>query len=191
MMTGVTAEILIHACCGPCTLSSLKTIDPKNVVYYFFNPNIFPFEEYCKRLETFEKACKIFNLNYITEIYSQQEYEKAHRDWLMEISNVDNYYALKENSKRCEKCIQYRLKKIASICKKNNIPKFSTTLTASPQKDINLIKSVALVVSSTEKIDYLDYIFRKNNSFQFSLESCKKYNLYRQNYCGCEFSKSP
>lgn len=176
--------LLLHSCCGPCSVAAIHNLKnlKLDVVGYFYNPNIYPYEEYLKRLENYEKVMNFFQINYIAEKYSKEEYEKEHKRWLEFVSKAKETF--RENGKHCELCIRYRLTKTYLVAKEMKIDKIATTLTSSSRKDIDLILEIG------KEFNLEPFVFRKNNGYNFSLKFCKENNIYRQNYCGCEFSKS-
>ncbi|MEM1988881.1 MAG: epoxyqueuosine reductase QueH [Candidatus Woesearchaeota archaeon] len=176
--------LLLHSCCGPCSAAAIHNLKEMNieVIGYFYNPNIYPYEEYIKRLDNYEKVMNFFQIKYITFRYSKEEYLIEHKKWLEFVSKANERF--RENGKHCELCIKYRLMKASQFAKDNNIQKIATTLTSSSRKDINMILKIG------EEFNLEPFIFRKNNGYNFSIKFCKENNIYRQNYCGCEFSKS-
>lgn len=176
--------LLLHSCCGPCSIAAIHNLKNLNVEFisYFYNPNIYPYEEYLKRLENYEKVMNFFQIKYVVEKYSKKEYIFEHQKWLQFVAQAKEPF--KENGKHCELCIKYRLMKTFSIAKEMKIDKIATTLTSSSRKDIDLIFKIG------KEFNLEPFIFRKNNGYNFSLKFCKENNIYRQNYCGCEFSKS-
>lgn len=171
-------KILLHACCGICSgypISLLKEMG-YSVVVYFCNPNLDTKEEFQKRLEAQEEVCKHFGVELIIEEYNPQEY----LDYVLGLENEP------ERGLRCDKCIELRLKKTAKKAKELGINKFTTSLVISPHKNFEKISALGKNLS----LDYQSIPFRKKDGFLKTNMISKELGLYRQNYCGCKFSKN-
>lgn len=174
-------KLLLHACCAPCTTSCLpKLTDNFLVTIYFYNPNIDTLQEYLKREEEIKKLCKIFSLDYIVEPYSKEDF----------ISISKGLEKEPERGKRCDKCFRLRLEKTAKKGKQLGFDYFATTLTLSPLKSAKLINQIGQELEEETGLKYLCSDFKKRGGYLQSINLSKEYNLYRQNYCGCEFSKN-
>ena len=174
-------KLLLHACCGPCMVSCIsKLIDNFKITVYFYNPNIDTTEEYLKREQEIKKLCKIFNLDCLSESHRKNEF----------ISIASGLENEPERGKRCNKCFDLRLNKTAEKCKQLGFDYFATTLTLSPLKNASLINQIGKEIEEKTGIKYLVSDFKKRGGYLESINLSKKYNLYRQNYCGCEFSKN-
>ena len=174
-------KLLLHACCGVCSSSVLERFYPYFDIYIlYYNPNIYPKEEYIKRLNTLKQLLKETNTNIkLMEIgYDDQTFYN-------EIKGLENE---KEGGRRCSKCFYLRLKKTAEIAIKNNFDYFTTTLSVSPYKDSQKLNKIGKILEEKYNIKYLYSDFKKKEGYKRSNELAKNYNLYRQNYCGCEFS---
>ncbi len=145
---------------------------------FFYNPCIFPEQEYKKRLENAEIIAKEMNCKLIVPDYN-------HKEFLDFISGLEKE---PENSLRCLKCYEQRLQKTAEYASENGFDFFTTTLTISAHKNSKKIFETAQRIAEENKINFLEIDFKKKDGFKKSTELSKKYNLYRQNYCGCEFS---
>lgn len=174
-------KLLLHICCIGCGayVSRVLTEENFDVVLFFYNPNIFPESEYVRRLETTKKIADKFDLEVI-------EGEYNHKRWLEKIRGFEKE---KERGKRCRICYYDRLEKAAEYASKNNFDYFSSTLTISPHKDARLILAFGEELSGKLSIKFLARDFKKNDGFKKSVSLSKELNLYRQNYCGCEFSR--
>ncbi len=177
-------KVLLHICCAPCATTPIERLREQGneVIGYFYNPNIHPEQEYKKRLEQMEKLAKKIDL-----IYFEGNYEK--NEWLKQCSKFKDE---PEGGKRCELCYKMRLEKTASYAK-NNFDAFTTTLTISPHKNSELINRIGKEIGERYNIKFLEMDFKKTDSsgkdgFKRSIVLSKKYNLYRQNYCGCIYS---
>lgn len=181
---GKVPTILLHSCCAPCSshvITFLKEYFDITIIYY--NPNIYPYEEYKKRKE---EQIRLLNeiksknkLNIIDCDYDNNIYEKTIKGLEQE----------KEGGSRCYKCFWLRLDKTAQIAKENNYDYFSTTLTISPYKNSTVINEIGKELETIYNITWLYSDYKKKDGYKKSIQLSKKYNLYRQNYCGCIYSK--
>lgn len=174
-------KLLLHICCAGCGVFIGQEIKTKyDVTLFFYNPNIFPKEEWKKRLEEVKNICKTFKLKIITE----DKY--THKNWL---KKTEKLHKEPEGGSRCYVCYEDRLKKTAQKAKAKNFDLFTTTLSVSPHKDAAKILEIGEKLEKKYKIKFLAKDFKKNNGFLKSVTLSKALNLYRQNYCGCEFSR--
>ena len=179
---GNKKKLLLHTCCGPCSTATLEKLLPYfDITIYFSNSNIDTKEEFDKRLQTQRAYIKKKNLN-IDVICD----EYNHDEFLKEVKGLEDEI---EGGKRCKKCIEYRLKKAIIYAKNNHFEYVTTSLTISPHKNATLINELGEKLCKDKGIIFLYSDFKKDNGFLKSIELSKEYNLYRQNYCGCEFSK--
>lgn len=177
-------SLLLHSCCAPCSSSVLEFLIKHFDIYlFFYNPNIFPPEEYFlreKEQENFIKSCfPNKHIAFIRGEYIPQDFLKTVKGLEME----------PEGGIRCQKCFELRLRETAKLAKKLNIEYFTTTLSVSPQKNPGLLNELGEKIGLEEGVEYLISDFKKKNGYARSVELSKKYNLYRQDYCGCIFSQ--
>jgi len=174
-------KILLHICCAPCSTHSIEMLKQENdLVLFFYNPCIFPKEEFEKRLENAKIIAKEHNLKLIVPEYNHKKF----------LDYVKGYEKEPENGKRCLLCYEQRLRKTAEFAKKNNFNSFTTTLTISPHKNSETIFNIGKELEKKNNVKFIDINFKKKDGFKHSVELSKKYNLYRQDYCGCEFSRN-
>ena len=177
-------KILLHSCCAPCS-SWVITFLTKyfDITILYYNPNIAPIEEYNKRkkeqIKLINSINKIGKINIIDCDYDNDIYE----------NKIKGYEECPERGARCTICFNLRLEKTAKIAKDNKYDYFCTTLTVSPYKNANLINEIGKELENKYKIKWLYSDFKKNNGYKNSIELSKKYNLYRQDYCGCIYSQ--
>jgi predicted adenine nucleotide alpha hydrolase (AANH) superfamily ATPase len=172
--------LLIHICCAPDVIFSLPLLRREyKVVGYFFNPNIFPKEEYIKRLNEVKKLSQLQKWQLIEGKYDQKK-------WFSLIRGYENE---PEEGKRCEICIGHSLLETARKAKELGFDCFTTTLTNSPKKRIEMITKLGFQIEKKINIKYLETNFKKNNGYLKSVRMSKKLNIYRQSYCGCKYSK--
>lgn len=174
-------KILLHACCGICSgypISFLKDIG-YDVVVYFCNPNLDTIEEFNRRLNAQKTVCDNFSADLIIEEYN-------HKIYLDEVKGLENE---PEKGKRCEKCIFLRLDLAGKKAKELGINTFTTSLVISPHKNFEKITELGKKIGEKYSIEYLAHNFRKQDGFLKTNNISRELNLYRQNYCGCEFAK--
>ncbi len=178
---GTKPKLLLHVCCAPCSsyvLSYLRDYFDITVLYY--NPNISPYEEYEKRLNEEKRLIRELGGIKIKECdYDASEF--------MRISK--GLEDLEEGGFRCLKCYYLRLEKTASLALLDNFDYFTTTLSISPLKDAQKLNEIGEYLEKKYKVKYLYSDFKKRDGYKKSIILSKKYNLYRQNYCGCIYSK--
>ena len=175
--------LLLHSCCGPCSsyvITYLKDYFKITVLYY--NPNIEPEAEYLKRKGEQIKLIQELNDNDVTLLDIDYD-NKSYRD------KVKGREEDREGGLRCHLCYELRLNKTAQIAKEKGFDYFGTTLTVSPYKNAQVLNHIGETLANTYNIKWLYSDFKKNDGYKKSIELSKKYALYRQDYCGCEFSK--
>ena len=168
-------KILIHSCCAPCAAPSVERakLDGYEVALYFSNSNIYPEAEYHKRLEHIRKLSEIYEVILEEDVYD-------HDAWLKHISGFENE---PEKGLRCQKCFEFNLARTAQLAERHGYSRFTTTLTLSPHKISKIIFAIGAQFSG-----YMAYDFKKKNGFLRSIALADEWGLYRQSYCGCEFS---
>ncbi len=173
-------KIILHACCAPCASYPIEKLkqDGYELVVFFCNPNIYPFEEYEIRRKELKNYCKIKNIEYFEDGWDSELFFKY----------VKGYENEPEKGSRCTKCFYLRLEKTAIFAKENNIEDFTTTLTVSPHKNSNQIFEVGNEIAKKYDLNFIEYNFKKQNGFKISRQIAKENNMYAQNYCGCKFS---
>ncbi len=170
--------LLLHSCCAPCSsyvITYLKDYFDITILYY--NPNIEPIEEYNKRKEEQIKLCNVFNIKVLDCDYDNDLFHEI----------VLGLEDCKEGGNRCFKCYELRLRKTASLA--SNYDFFGTTLTVSPFKNSNKLNGIGLNLEKKYNVKYLVSDFKKKEGYKKSILLSKEYNLYRQDFCGCIYSK--
>lgn len=182
--SGATPRLLLHSCCAPCSsyvLEALNRVFDIDVFYY--NPNIAPRSEYDRRVEEIERLA------------AQIPHEHALR---VTVGDYDNaaFMALcrghegdREGGERCELCFRMRLGEAAKQAARMGCDYFTTSLTISPMKDAQLLNAIGMELAEREGVAWLPSDFKKKNGYKRSCELSREYDLYRQDYCGCVFSK--
>ncbi|MDI6781862.1 MAG: epoxyqueuosine reductase QueH [bacterium] len=168
--------VLLHICCGICASSVIERLrnDGFEVVGFFYNPNIYPSEEYQRRLDVVKNVSQHFNLQLI-----EGEYDYTH--WLLLTNGMNGE---PEGGARCEICFQMRLNKTWEKACEQHIPYFTTTLTVSPHKNALVINRIGCEIDNKA---FLVYDFKKQDGFKRAMEFSKQHSLYRQEYCGCVY----
>ncbi len=185
-MTSKKPHILLHVCCGACScFPLLYLIDRFDFTIFFSNSNIYPYEEFNKRLDAlkqyvFEIENK-FNkkINIIVDQYNYEEFKK----------DLIPYKNEKEMGKRCDLCIKKRMINLFKYSKTYEIPYVSTVMSVSKNKNSDYINTLGKKLEEEYSSEFIIFDFKKNNGQKFGSLLAEKYKIYRQNYCGCEFSK--
>lgn len=177
-------KILLHSCCAPCSSHVITYLAPYfDITVLYYNPNIYPKEEYEKRKQEQIKLINELNtpnkLDYLDCDYDNDVYEEL----------IKGYENCPERGARCPICFKLRLEKTAKLAKEHNYDYFCTTLTVSPYKNATQINEIGASISDKYQIKWLYSDFKKEDGYKKSIELSKKYNLYRQNYCGCIYSQ--
>lgn len=181
-------RLLLHSCCGPCSTACIERVLPDyKVAVFFYNPCITDEEEYLRRKEAQIKFLNAFNEN----LPEEDRVEFIEGEYLPEeFFRVAAKYADEpEGGLRCTECFKLRLERTAQAAQRMGFHIFGTTLTVSPHKNYNLISAIGSGIGEKYNLEFLDIDFKKKAGFQRSIQMSKEYQLYRQNYCGCEFSK--
>lgn len=174
--------LLLHACCAPCSSAVLEIISKYfKITILFYNPNITDYSEYLKRKDELKRLIK--EVGYDIEVMDC-DYDKEKF-----ISMALGLEDKREGDIRCYKCYKLRLEKTALVAKENNFDYFTTTLSISPYKNSKWLNEIGKELSDKYKVDYLYADFKKKNGYKRSIELSNIYHLYRQDYCGCIYSK--
>lgn len=176
--------LLLHSCCSPCSSYVLEYISNYfKITVFYYNPNIYPYQEYFTRLKEQKRLIK--------EMKTKNDVKFAEGEY-----NSKNFYKVvagleeePEGRKRCFNCYKMRLLETAKMACDSKYDYFTTTLTVSPYKNAVTINEIGKELADAFNIHYLFSDFKKKDGYKRSIEISKKYNLYRQNYCGCVFSK--
>ena len=175
-------KMLLHSCCGPCSTSVIDRLKEEyDLTIFYYNPNIYPREEYQKRLAEQQKYVSLIGLDIV--LVDGTYIDNA--DFESHCVGLENE---KEGGARCSVCFAYRLDKTAQYAKQNGYDIFATTLTVSPHKNAKVINDIGLKIAQKYNIEYLVADFKKQDGYLKSIRLSQKYSLYRQNYCGCKYS---
>ncbi len=174
-------SLLLHSCCAPCSTEVLNYLkDYFDITIIYYNPNIEPIDEYLKRKnEQIKFISFLENIKFLDCDYDNNSFKKVTKGLEKE----------KEGKARCPSCFKLRLDYTAKTAKNLNFEYFGSTLTVSPYKNSNQINTLGKILEEKYNVKYLFSDFKKKDGYKKSIELSKKYNLYRQNYCGCLYSK--
>ena len=176
-------KLLLHSCCGPCSSYCLEYLNKYfDITIFYSNSNIDSLDEFNKRVETQKEIIEKMNLNVeiVVDTYNESDYIKA----------IKGLESLGEFSPRCYNCYKFRLERTFDYAIKHGFDFASTTLSISPYKNSNWINEIGLELEKKTNLSFLYSNFKLNNGYKKSIELSKKYNLYRQDYCGCIYSKN-
>ena len=175
--------LLIHSCCAPCSSYALEYLSQYfKITVFYYNPNIYPESEYTKLILEQQKLIHDMNLKYsVSFLAGKYEKEKFY-------AVAEGMEHLKEGGARCVKCYELRLTEAARQAAAGGFDYFTTTLSISPMKNARKLNEIGVRVGQEYGVEYLVSDFKKKNGYKRSIELSKEYGLYRQDYCGCEFS---
>lgn len=184
---GERGKLLLHSCCAPCSSYCLEYLRKYfDITDYFYNPNITNTDEYEKRAGELGRLISEYNksgvdsIEYVTGRYAPEEFIQA-------VRGLENE---PEGGLRCVKCFRLRLYETAGYAAENGFDCFTTTLTISPLKNASVLNYIGQEAAEKFGIYFLPSDFKKRGGYQRSIELSREYNLYRQDYCGCVFSKT-
>lgn len=187
-LQGERKSLLLHSCCAPCSSAVLEKLQEIfEITVFYYNPNISEDTEYRKRVEEQKRLINAFN--------------KKNPGYPIRIIDGDyepqKFYAIAkgletcpEGGERCFKCYALRLEKTAQVAKEGSYDYFTTTLTISPLKNAGKLNEIGEEMALKYKTAFLPSDFKKKEGYKRSIELSKEYDLYRQNFCGCAFSKA-
>ncbi|MDR1548858.1 MAG: epoxyqueuosine reductase QueH [Hungatella sp.] len=182
---GKVPRLLLHSCCAPCSSYVLEYLSRYfEITVYFYNPNIYPPEEYVRRVK--EQKRLIASMNFIhpvtleTGAYEPEEFYRIVRGLEKE----------PEGGARCFKCYELRLQEAAKVAQAGRFDYFTTTLSISPLKNAEKLNEIGEKLAKEYRVAYLPSDFKKKNGYKRSVELSGEYGLYRQDYCGCIYSQN-
>ena len=175
-------KLLLHICCGPCSTEVIRRLKHDyEVVGFYYNPNIHPVEEYHKRLMEVQRLSALWRVLVDTGPYEHDRFLEAARGLKDE----------PEGGRRCEACYWLRLDRAAQAAPENNCTHLATTLTIAPMKKAAVINPIGQAAAIRHGLTFVAEDWQKRDGFKRSVELSKELGLYRQRYCGCEFSLRP
>ncbi|ROR26409.1 hypothetical protein EDD66_108131 [Mobilisporobacter senegalensis] len=182
--SGTVPTLLLHSCCAPCSSYCIEYLSNYfHITIFYYNPNISPKEEYDRRVEEQKMLIRKMNTKYPVK-------------FMEGIYEPDKFYAmakgkeqLPEGGERCYSCYKLRLEEAAKIAEELQFDYFTTSLSISPMKDAAKLNGIGDELSVIYKVSYLNSDFKKKNGYKRSVELSKEYDLYRQDFCGCVYSR--
>lgn len=176
-------RLLLHSCCAPCSSYVLEYLNRYfEITVFYYNPNIYPESEYTKRIweqqELISRMPFVHPVSFLAGPYDQERFYEMARG----LEHV------KEGGERCLKCYELRLSEAARMAVKTEADYFTTTLSISPLKNADRLNEIGMRLGEEYGVPYLPSDFKKKNGYKWSIELSREYDLYRQDYCGCEFS---
>lgn len=179
---GIRPTLLLHACCAPCSSYCIEYLHEHfEITLFFYNPNIFPEEEYSHRVSELKRL--------VSEMELDIPVLEAENDTDSFYSLAKGREKLREGGERCFDCYRLRLEKTAALAKERDFDFFTTTLSISPLKNAAKLREIGLELQEKFNVKNLPSDFKKKEGYKRSIELSKKHSLYRQNYCGCIYSK--
>ena len=195
-------RLLLHSCCAPCSSYVLEyLLDCFDITVFYYNPNIFPESEVVLRIKEQEKLILEINQGALVKVgrdeqpSRQKDLETEPVKLIKGLYEKERFYELskglerdKERGERCKRCYKFRLEKTAWLAKEQGFDYFTTTLSVSPLKNAHWINHIGSQLQEEVQVKWLLSDFKKKNGYRRSVELSNEFGLYRQNYCGCEFS---
>ena len=176
-------RLLLHSCCAPCSSYVLEYLSNYfEITVFYYNPNIFPENEYTKRILEQQMLISDMKMKHPVSFMAGNYDRKRFYDIAAGLEH------LKEGGERCFKCYELRLEEAAKIAVEGEFDYFTTTLSISPMKNAEKLNEIGTTLGEKYGVSYLQSDFKKKNGYKRSIELSKTYDLYRQDYCGCEFS---
>lgn len=180
--------LFLHSCCAPCSSYVLEYLAPYfAITVFYYNPNISASEEYQKRVEEQKRLIEAYNAEekgYFIKV-AEGDYDPQ-----LFFDMAKGYEDCPEGGERCFRCFELRLRKTAQLAKQDGYDYFATTLTISPLKNAEKINEIGQALSEEYDVHWLPSDFKKKNGYKRSIELSAEYDLYRQDYCGCAFSRA-
>ena len=180
---GRVPSLLLHSCCGPCSSYCIEYLSQYfNITVFYYNPNIYPDEEYYHRVKEQQR--------FISQFPTKHKVSFIEGDF-----DTDRFYEIAkglenepEKGARCHKCYDLRLRRTAEVALEKGFDFFTTTLTISPMKDSQILNEIGLAIADEIGVKWLSSDFKKREGYKRSTELSREYNMYRQDYCGCVYS---
>lgn len=181
---GITPSLLLHACCAPCSSYCLEYLaEYFKITVFYYNPNIYPESEYAHRVAEEKRLIASLpvknKIDFIEGRFDPSEFYDA----------VKGLETAKEGGERCFTCYELRLRETARLAKERDFDYFTTTLTISPLKNAAKLNEIGEALAEEYGVLHLPSDFKKKEGYKRSIELSRQYSLYRQNYCGCVFSR--
>jgi len=174
------SKFLLHTCCAPCSIAIIDELKSKfELTVFFYNPNIYPHQEYLKRKKYVQQVCEEWNVPMIDMDYEAQKWNEA-------IQGLEHE---EEGGKRCISCFKFRLAKTADHAKSNGFKYFSSSLTSGRNKKAGVINPIGLAFAKHYDLRFYDIDWKKDGRQERARQMVEERGIYRQDYCGCVFSR--
>lgn len=181
---GEVPTLFLHSCCAPCSSYVLEYLSQYfKITVFYYNPNIYPDEEYYKRVKEQQDFINRFPAKYQISFIEGEFEKELFYDMARGLENV------REGGERCFKCYELRLRRSAERAKAEGFDYFTTTLSISPLKNAQKLNEIGRSLANEYGVEYLFSDFKKKNGYKRSVELSNEYGMYRQDYCGCIYSK--
>ena len=178
-MPDARKQLLLHVCYAPCAPHVIELLQQEfDLIAFYYNPNIHPREEYARRLAEVERYCREHAIGLVTGEYDTER-------WFAAMKGMEEQA---EGGARCERCYRFRLEKTAQTAQAHDMGYFATTLTVSPHKKALVINRIGREVGEPYARIFYEADFKKQDGFKKSCDLSRRYNFYRQTYCGCLYS---
>ena len=182
---GEVPRLLLHSCCAPCSSYCLEYLSNYfRITVFYYNPNIYPEDEYHKRVEEqrrfIEKLPAKYPISFVEGVFDKERFYET----------VKGYEDCPEGGERCFKCYELRLEETAKLAKEMEMDYFTTTLSISPLKNAEKLNELGEKLGVIYEVAHLGSDFKKKNGYKRSVELSNEYGMYRQYYCGCVYSKA-
>lgn len=183
-MEGKVPSLLLHSCCAPCSSYCLEYLSNYfSITVFYYNPNIYPEDEYYKRVEEqrrlIEQLPAKYRITFVEGVFEKERFYEA----------VKGYEDCPEGGERCFRCYALRLEETAKLAKEMGMDYFTTTLSISPLKNAQKLNEIGEKLGEIYEVAHLTSDFKKKNGYKRSVELSNEYGMYRQYYCGCIYSK--
>lgn len=185
-LDGKRPRLLMHSCCAPCSSYCLEYLSQYfDITIYYYNPNITDPSEYSHRVAEQQRLIEELSADVMRHI----SFEEGPYDVESFVVISRGLEDVPEGGERCRRCFELRLGKAAKYAADNGFDYYTTTLTISPLKNASVLNEIGMAQGDIYEIPFLPSDFKKKNGYKRSVELSEKYGLYRQNYCGCVYSK--
>lgn len=182
---GIVPKLFLHSCCAPCSSYVLEYLSEYfEITVFYYNPNISPESEYRKRVEEQKSLIARMPVKYPVS------FQEGNYDYLKFLEISKGLEHIPEGGERCFRCYRMRLEEAARLAAEGGFDYFTTTLSISPLKKADKLNEIGKELESQYGVSYLFSDFKKKNGYKRSIELSREYDLYRQDYCGCSYSKA-
>lgn len=177
-------SLFLHSCCAPCSSYVLEYLSKYfDITVFYYNPNIYPEEEYRKRVQEITRLVNSMEFEHPVKLIEGRYDHRNFSEWQKGLEDIP------EGGERCFRCYRQRMEEAAKLAKEGGYDYFTTTLSISPLKNAARINEIGEELAEIYHVTHLPSDFKKKNGYKRSIELSHEYDLYRQNYCGCIYSR--